>query len=257
MGAWSGRRVLVTGAGSGIGRATALQAAAGGAELFLVGRRAEALEEAAEACRGAGGQAHTLALDLTGDEAPERLSAEVDAKGGVLHLLVQSAAQAFSGSVEETAPEDWDRLLAINLTAPYRVARALLPALRRAEAAAIVNVASTLALGAIPRAAAYCASKGGLVQLTRAMALDLADQGIRVNAVCPGAVDTPMLRVDRGDGLSADERVGRLAAIHPLRRVGKPEEIARLILHLGSGEAGFTTGVAWPVDGGMTAGWGE
>lgn len=257
MGAWSGRRVLVTGAGSGIGRATALLAAGEGAELLLVGRRAGALEAAAETCRAAGGRALALAVDLTEDEAPARLAREVEAGGGALHLLVQSAAQALSGSVEETAPEEWDRLLAINLTAPYRVARALLPALRRAERAAIVNVASTLALGAIPRAAAYCASKGGLVQLTRAMALDLAPEGIRVNAVCPGAVDTPMLRVDRQDGLSADERVSRLAAIHPLRRVGKPEEIARLILHLGSEEAGFTTGVAWPVDGGMTAGWGE
>jgi NAD(P)-dependent dehydrogenase (short-subunit alcohol dehydrogenase family) len=118
-------------------------------------------------------------------------------------------------------------------------------------------VASTLALGAIPRAAAYCASKGGLVQLTRALAIDLAPEGIRVNAVCPGAVDTPMLRVDRQDGLGADERVSRLGKAHPLGRVGRPEEVARLVLHLGSEEAGFTTGVAWPIDGGMTAGWRE
>jgi NAD(P)-dependent dehydrogenase (short-subunit alcohol dehydrogenase family) len=257
MGAWSGRCVLVTGASSGIGRATARLAAEEGAELILVGRRAEALESAAEACEAAGGSAHPLPLDLTETGAPERLSRAVDERGGVLHLLVQSAAQTLSGSVEETKPEEWDRLLAINLTAPYRVVRALLPSLRRGKSAAIVHVASTLAFGAIPRAAAYCASKGGLVQLTRALALDLAPEGIRVNAVCPGAVDTPMLRVDRQEGLEADERVSRLARAHPLGRVGRPEEIARLILHLGSEEAGFTTGVAWPIDGGMTAGWSE
>jgi NAD(P)-dependent dehydrogenase (short-subunit alcohol dehydrogenase family) len=257
MGAWSGRLVLVTGAGSGIGRATALLAARSGASVLLVGRRAEPLDELVEACAAAGGSGHSLALDLTHEGAPARLARAVDECGGALHLLVQSAALAFSGTVEETTPEEWERVLAINLTAPYRVVRRLLPALRRAEGAAVVNVASTLALGAIPRAAAYCASKGGLVQLTRALALDLAPEGIRVNAVCPGAVDTSMLRVDRGDGLEADERIKRLAAIHPLRRVGRPEEIARLILHLGSEEAGFTTGVAWPIDGGMTAGWGE
>jgi meso-butanediol dehydrogenase/(S,S)-butanediol dehydrogenase/diacetyl reductase len=198
-----------------------------------------------------------VALDLTAEATPARLAREVEARGGALHMLVQSAGASFAGTVEEREPEDWDRILSINLTAPYRVVRALLPALRRAEGASVVNVASTLALGAIPRAAAYCASKGGLVQLTRALALDLAPDGIRVNAVCPGVVDTEMLDQDRDDGFDAAERKRRLAALHPLGRIGRPEEIARLILHLGSEEAGFTTGVAWPVDGGLTAGWPE
>lgn len=254
-GPWSGRLVLVTGAGSGIGRATAVAAAQQGASLILVGRREEPLRETATLCRQGGGAATVLPLDLIRDDAPDRLARQVERQGDALHFLVQSAGVAVSGNVEETPPSEWDHVLAVNLTAPYRVVRALLPALRRADRAAVVHVASTLGLGAIPRSVAYCAAKGGLVLFTKALALDLAPEGIRVNSVCPGVVDTPMLRRDRGDGLGARERARRLAGMHPLGRVGRPEEIARVILYLGSDEAAFTTGVAWPVDGGLTAGW--
>jgi meso-butanediol dehydrogenase/(S,S)-butanediol dehydrogenase/diacetyl reductase len=220
-----------------------------------VGRREEALEETANLCRDEGRAVSILPLDLTRDDAADRLARRVDRGGQALHLLVQSAGVAVSGTVEETPPAEWDHVLAVNLTAPYRIVRALLPALRRADQAAVVHVASTLGLGAIARSAAYCAAKGGLVLFTRALALDLAPEGIRVNAVCPGVVDTPMLARDRGDGLGARERARRLAGLHPLGRVGRPEEIARLIMFLGSEEAAFITGAAWPVDGGLTAGW--
>jgi NAD(P)-dependent dehydrogenase (short-subunit alcohol dehydrogenase family) len=249
------RLAVVTGAGSGIGRSAAERLAATGVRSLLVGRREEPLVETAQLCEAAGASARPLPADVTDESSADALASAVDEEGGRLHLLVQCAGESLRASIDETSAEDWDRILAVNLTAPYRIIRALLPALRRAGGASVVNVASSLALGGLPRATAYCAAKGGLVQLTRALALELAPEGIRVNAVCPGLVDTPMIYDGDSEGPAAEARAREMAGIEPVGRLGRPEEIAAVIAHLCSDDSRFTTGVAWPVDGGLTAGW--
>jgi len=168
--------------------------------------------------------------------------------------LVNNAGAAFYGDVGETTLADWEHMLHVNLTGPFLVTRAALPWLRRGSAPAIVMVASTLGVRGLAGAAAYCAAKGGLVNFTRALAVELAGAGIRVNAICPGVVDTPMLSADRHDGASAEQRRRDLAQVHPIGRVAQPAEIAAAIEHALSPDASFMTGAVIVVDGGQTCG---
>jgi NAD(P)-dependent dehydrogenase (short-subunit alcohol dehydrogenase family) len=187
--------------------------------------------------------------DLSNADAVERAAAEL----GGLDILFNNAGIVRDGDVLETSLEDWERTLAVNLTGPFLMSRAAIPHLRRRGGGVIINNASTLGLVGLQRAAAYCAAKGGLVLLTRAMALDHAGEGIRVNAICPGIIDTAMpRRRDLGDAdrQQLDRVYGPLAAAG---RVGTPEEVAALVVFLASDEAAFITGAALPIDGGLTA----
>lgn len=249
----AGKVALVTGAGTGIGRATALRLAADGAVVAVMGRRQSLLEETAQQVRQQGGESLALLGDVSSEGDAIEAVARTETAFGGLDILFNNAGVVHDGDVLETSLDTWRESLDINLTGPFLMSRAAIPCLRRRGGGVIINNASTLGLVGLARAAAYCAAKGGLVSLTRAMALDHAAEKIRVNAICPGVVDTAMPRrrgLSAADRRQLDEVYGPL---HPVGRVGTPEEIAALVAFLASDEAAFITGVAYPIDGGLTA----
>ena len=240
-----GRRFLVTGGSSGIGLETSRQLIRAGAEVALVARHAEALDRAV-AELGPGSCA--LCCDVANPDQVTALARAVEVRWGGLDGLVNNAGVATMASLLETVPEAWDRTFAVNVRGPYLVARALHFLLGRGSGPAVVNVSSTLAEKAIPGMAAYNASKAALNQLTRSLALEWAP-AIRVNAVMPAVVDTP-IHASRG---MTPEQVAGMGRLHPLRRVGQPGDVAAVILFLLSPASSFMTGAVIPVDGGMMA----
>lgn len=251
---FSGAAVLVTGGTSGIGAAIARAFGDAGAAVLLTGRDAERGGEVAADIASDGGTAEFLAADVTDSGACGRLvDAMLDRFGG-LDVLVNNAGIIHSGDAQGTTDEQWNETLAVNLTAAFRMSRAAIPAIRKQGGGSIVNIASDWALVGGRRAVAYCASKGGLLMMTKAMALDHAKENIRVNAVCPTEIMTPMLTGEfRAAGVSDEEGLAALGETIPMGRVGTPEEVARAVLFLASDQASFMTGVGLPVDGGITA----
>ena len=249
-----GRTCLVTGAASGIGRAAALRLAAEGARIAAVDID---LAGARETLALAGGAGVALAVDLRSADGVETcLTAALAGLGG-LDVLVNNAGIEILGTVAETTPETWDEVMAVNLRGTYLMSRAALPTLldsagRNGEAA-IVNNASLMGLVSSARLAAYCASKAGVVSLTRSMALDHADRHLRVNCVCPGIVHTPML--ERRFALEPDRAAAyrRTTERPPVKYLGRPEDVAAMIAYLASTEARFVTGAAFTIDGGVGA----
>ena len=241
--------VIVTGASSGIGTAIAALFAENGFGVLAAGRDVEALAKLT-----AGTDAIVpWAGDLTEQGACERLVKECVDRFGHLDVLVNNAGIYIRGDATETHAEDWRKTLAVNLDAPFYLSKAAIPHLQQTRGA-IINIASDWGLQGGRRAAAYCASKGGLVLLTRGMALDHASQGIRINAVCPGDVDTPMLVTEAvNDGLTHEEALDKYGQDSPSGRVTRSEEVAALVLYLASDQAAQITGAAIPIDGGNTA----
>jgi NAD(P)-dependent dehydrogenase (short-subunit alcohol dehydrogenase family) len=253
---FGGKVAVVTGGSLGIGRAAAERLAAGGAAVVICGHDLAQVEQALEEMRGEG-------YEADGCKADVRFSAEVDefvtlaaARYGGVDILVCSAGIQRYGTVEETPEELWDEVLAVNLRGIYLAARRCVPEIRRRGGGAIVNVASVQSFAAQRGAAAYVASKGGVLALTKAMAIDHAEDGIRVNAVCPGSVDTPMLRwaasLFRGERRD-DDVIRDWGRAHPLGRVAEPKEVAEAIAFLASDHAAFVTGAELKVDGGLLA----
>ncbi len=246
--------VLITGATSGIGAATAHAFAAAGARLMLSGRDAARASRVLEAVRAAGAEAEFHAAELDAPDACEALVAATTARYGRLDVLVNNAGILHRASAPETTDAQWAATLAVNLNAVFYLSRAAVRVMQGQGGGIIVNVASDWGLVGGERAAAYCASKGGVVLLTKAMALDHARDNIRINAVCPGDTDTPMIDHElREQGMTAAEGRAKYAAAIPLGRIAAPEEVAQVIRFLASPGAGFMTGAAVPVDGGNTA----
>ena len=240
---------LVTGASSGIGAATAIAFAEAGWTVMAAGRDEGRLEEVADV-------SDSIAIwsgELTESEDCDELVADTIDEFGSLDCLVNSAGVIVRANVADTSDEDWRYTMGINLDAPFYLSRAALPHLLQSTGS-IINIASDWGLKGGDRAAAYCASKGAIVQLTRAMAIDHARDGLRVNAVCPGDIDTPMLTNEADDkDIDLEDFLAQAAEESPNGRIGTPEEVATLILFLASDAATHITGTAIPIDGGGSA----
>lgn len=241
--------VLVTGASSGIGAAIAIGFAEAGWSVMAAGRDEGRLEEVADVSD----DISTWAGELDGSEDCDELVADTVDEFGSIDCLVNSAGVLIRGNAEELSDDDWRDTLAINLDVPFYLSRAAVPHLLQSEGS-IVNIASVWGLEGGDRAVAYCASKGGLILMTRAMALDHAGDGLRVNAICPGGVDTPMLAAEaESQDKDVDTFLAEVAAGSPSGRIASPENIVALVLFLASDAARHITGTAIPIDGGLMA----
>lgn len=244
---------IVTGGGSGIGRATCQVFADEGARLVVADRNLEAAEAVAETVRGAGGDAVALPVNVSKAAEVRQMTKDVLDRFGRIDVLVNNAGYGIPGTVVETSEEDWDALMAVNLTGVFLCCKHAIPVMIRQGGGVVVNVASVVANVGIANRAAYCASKGGVAALTRAMALDHVADGIRVNAVAPGTINTPYFEQMLANSDDPKGLLHGLESRQPMQRLGNPEEIARGILFLASGESSFCTGSILTVDGGMTA----
>jgi len=253
----SGKVAIVTGGTSGIGAATAVLFAAEGAEVVLTGRRAALGERTVEALGRYGVRGVYVEADHTKLEDCERSIAETVRQFGRVDILFNNAGVVMKGTAESTTEEDWASLMNLNLTAVWRMSRLVLPFLRAQGGGVIVNNGSDWGVVGAENALAYAVSKAAVVQLTRCMALDLAAENIRVNAVCPG--DTFVERwLEKGpfkasDPVTLEQAKAEAASGIPMKRFGQPEEIARAVLFLASTDSSFMTGQTLVVDGGNTA----
>lgn len=246
---FGGRIVLITGATSGIGKATALRFAKAGANVAAVGRDQKALLELQKQVELEGTEFLEIAADLSRESEPDRVVAKTIERYGGIDVLVNAAGHISSGTIENTTIQAWDAMLEINLLSPFMLMQRALPSLieRRGN---IVNVSSVTGLRAFPGVLAYCVSKAGLDQLTRCAALEVAAKGVRVNAVNPGVVVT---EIHKRGGMTEEQYDGFLEhskTTHPLGRVGQASEVAELIYFLASERASWITGATYSIDGG-------
>lgn len=252
------RAALVTGGGTGIGRATATRLAADGYRVAIVGRRSRSLQAVADTIGAAGGTVVTVPADVGTEEGAQgAVDAAIEAFGGLHAVVCNHGVGGEASPVGEGTLEGWESTLRINLTGPFLIVRAALPHLIRTRGA-IVTVSSTSGWYAGPGWAPYCTSKAGLSMLTRCIASDYGPQGVRANCVCPGWVRTPMGEEDmttvaQAWGSSIDDAYWLCNRDTPLRRPAEPEEISEVIAFLVSPQASYVTGAVIPVDGGATA----
>jgi len=248
----SGRQAVVTGAAGGIGRAISRQLIADGARVQALDRDAEALQDAAMEFEARSFVPHIV--DLADRAAVDRtLGAVLESLERRCDVLVNNAGVSRLRSLSDTDDALLDWMFAVNFTAAFRITRTLVPALRASGHGAVVNIASELALVGHPDYSAYCATKGAVLAWSRALAVELAPDRIRVNAVCPGPIDTAMLQQEFATHSEAQQaRAAEIAGI-PLARLGAPQDIAGVVGFLAGDAAAFVTGAAWSVDGGKTA----
>lgn len=244
---------LVTGGTSGIGRATALLFAQEGAKVAVIGRDPARGQQVVDEIQAGGGQAVFFRCDVRfADECRDAIEGTLE-KFGRLDVLFNNAGVYFANTAIDCTEEEWDNTVDISLKGTFLMSKYALPHMIEQGRGSIVNMASGWGLVGGNEAAAYCAAKGGVVLLTKAMAVDHSAQGIRINCVCPGDVDTPMLADDaQRRGMAWTDYMAE-AANRPMCRVGRPEEVAHAVLFLASDEASFITGAALAVDGGGTA----
>ena len=241
---------IVTGAGSGIGETTALTFAKEGAKVVVVDVVDSAGNETVEQIRAAGSDAKYVHTDVTSADDIQSMVTETISNYGRLDVLFNNAGIAMRLAVADLPEEDWDRCIDVNLKGAYLGSKYAIPAMMVNGGGSIINTASIYGIVGGPNRAAYVASKGGIVNLTRGMALDYADSNIRVNCICPGYTDTPIIQ----NIVETPTKYQALVEQHPMGRLAKPLDIAYGALYLASDESAFVTGIALPIDGGYTAG---
>ncbi len=245
------KTAIITGAGSGIGRAIAVAFAREGANVALVGRRRDPLTETAREC---GQNRLVIAADLRNPRHIEHAVKETVQRFGALDIVVNNAGALIAGTVDNQKEDDFDEMMDVNVKAVWRLTRTALPHLRARKGGSIINVSSVLGLIGMRNRLGYCTSKGGVTLMTKAMAMDLAGENVRVNCICPGIVETPLVAdfVRNAPDPVAARRARE--ALHAMNRFGQPEEIAGCAVFLASDDAKWMTGAAIPVDGGYLAG---
>jgi NAD(P)-dependent dehydrogenase (short-subunit alcohol dehydrogenase family) len=248
-----GQVAIVTGGGAGIGRATAILFAEEGARVSVAEKNPEAAQSVAEEIEALDGQALPLHVDVSVSGQAEQTVAKTVERFGTVDILVNNAGVELKKPIEETTEEEWDHIMAVNLKSAFLVSKFVIPILKAKKRGAIVMNSSVGYYIAAINSAAYGASKAGMIALTRGMALELAPHGIRVNAVCPGVIDTPMneRNLARADDPDAMQR--SWFEITPLGKLGKPEDIAKAFLFLVCDDSNFITGTPLIIDGGRTA----
>ncbi|MFT5219603.1 MAG: meso-butanediol dehydrogenase/(S,S)-butanediol dehydrogenase/diacetyl reductase [Planctomycetota bacterium] len=250
---FSEQRVLITGGTSGMGEASALGFAAAGARVVISGRNQARADDIINRSKSLPGNVCFVAGDITSPGTCDNIvAAAVESLGG-LDIVVNSAGVIYHATAEETSDEQWLQTMNVNVNGMFYICRAAIPHLRQSKGT-IINIASDASLTGSHHLTAYCASKGAVLQMTRAMALDYAAEGIRIVPICPGDVDTPMLRGEfRDRGLSAEAGLKESAAGVPLNRVCSAEEVAQMVLYASSDAARFITGYPLVLDGGNRA----
>ncbi len=249
----SGKVVLITGGGTGIGRAIALAFAREGASVAVAGRRLEKLREVIGEVQKAGGAGLAMECDVTQAREVERAVKGTVERFGRLNVLVNNAGIMYVSTVEGTSEEEWDQTMTVNVKGPFLMSRAVLPEFRKCGGGTIVNIGSVLGLFAVKDRAAYSASKGAVTMLTKSMALDHAHEKIRVNCICPSVVETDLVKGVFNETEEGQAKLKARLATIPLGRLGKPEDVAEMAVFLASEESSWLTGAAIPLDGGVTA----
>ncbi len=243
---------IITGAASGIGRASALLFANEGAHVVMIDLDEERGIAAVRDVEGAGGAATFRCCDVSDAAQVEETVNDVLDTHGRINVLFNNAGVDLSKDIVDTTPEEWDRVLAVNLRSVFLMMRAVIPSMKRRGSGSIINTASGVGIRPRPTLAAYCASKAGIIALSKAAATELGADGIRVNAICPGMIDTAMNRRVIDSNPDPEEALARMMANYPLGRMGTVEEVAHAALFLASPESGYVTGTAFAVDGGRT-----
>lgn len=249
-----GKTAFVTGAASGIGEAIAYVLAEAGALVVVADRNREDGDRVAQRCSAEGGRARFLALDVTDEAGCAAAAEEVRREHGALHILVNNAGIGHVGTIEATTGSDLDRLYAVNVRGVFNVTKAFIGGMLANRSGTIVNMASIGGVLAIPDRLAYCTTKFAVVGLTKALAIDHATSGLRVNCICPGRVETPFVKARLREYPDPEAAYRQMAATQAIGRMGTPEEIAAAVLYLASDEAAFVTGSALIIDGGWSAG---
>jgi NAD(P)-dependent dehydrogenase (short-subunit alcohol dehydrogenase family) len=244
---------IVTGAGTGIGHAIAVAMVGAGAHVALVGRRKDKIEAVAREAAPGGGSAIAVAADVSKQAEIEHVLQETVKAFGGINVLVNNAGILHAGTAEQITEAQWDETFSINVRGLWLLSRAVLPHLRKAGGGSIINIASVLGINGVRNRAAYSASKGAVVLLTKCMAIDHGHENIRVNALCPSFVETDLTAAVLSKAADPDairrERIG----VHPIGRLGQPEDLAGLAVYLASEESAWVTGATFPVDGGYLA----